>query len=259
MENLPSKQCETISIRSMIQAGVKIRDLKNDNPVREALIYAYALVGLKPDKYPTGIERDLLHNFILDTYGGMVADEIKEAFRMAVAGKFEGVDTICYQTFSPEYLGRIMSAYWKFRTLELRKSQKKIEKDAPEMPLLRWFELQLFEPYEQMLKGAPYKWSRLQAWLLFDELKKIGAPITGDAQRKLELINQAKLETPREMPKTLYEKKESDEDWKKRYMKTAKSIAFRDRIMEHAMNETNIRELLTKKINDYELSQHNKS
>ena len=51
-------------IKKAISQEVKIRDLDNDEPIKQVLRYIFALVGLKPDQIPGDIEKAVLLNFI---------------------------------------------------------------------------------------------------------------------------------------------------------------------------------------------------
>lgn len=68
------------------------------------------LIGLRANNWPTDIEKMVLINFIIKNYGGHSVGEIKLAFEMAVAEKFN-VDVNCYENFSVAYFASIMNVY----------------------------------------------------------------------------------------------------------------------------------------------------
>lgn len=68
---------------------------------------------------PTQEEFDFLKIFILRNYPGHTVDEIRLAFDLAIAGKLD-VDAKCYENFSCEYFGRIMTAYRKWASNEAK-------------------------------------------------------------------------------------------------------------------------------------------
>lgn len=111
---------EDQELRTLISGALKIRHLKNSIPITQGLAYCFKLTGLKT--LPSDLERQVLIDFIVSSYGGMVAEEIKNAFKMACSGKFE-VETNHYQNFSAEYLGRIMKAYNEWRAKKLGYAQ----------------------------------------------------------------------------------------------------------------------------------------
>lgn len=72
---------------------------------------------------PTQEEFDFLKIFILRNYPGHTVDEIRLAFDLAIAGKLD-VDAKCYENFSCEYFGRIMTAYRKWASNEAKNLPK---------------------------------------------------------------------------------------------------------------------------------------
>lgn len=244
-----NKQQETISLSKLIQENTKIRELIEYSKLREALVYAYALIGLDEKYYPVGLKDEVLIDFIKGAYGGIVCQEIKIAFKMAVQHKFEEVEINCFQNFSPEYFGRIMKAYYSWRTAKLKEeSNLKITYTQPEIDNRNFYEKTLFEPYEKMLSGSPYPFSRLDGIIFFDDFYKMKMPIVYDDEQKKEYLSQARLLTPRAQPKSLYEKKESDSDHEKRIIRTAKSLAFKDWICAKSLEKFDLRILILPKL-----------
>jgi hypothetical protein len=98
------------------------------------LLYVYTLIGLRGENYPKGLDKDFLHTYILENYGGHTGAEIRLAFTMAIQGKLdlEEKDITCYENFSTLYFSRIMSAYrgWAAEAV------KHLPKKAEEMPAL---------------------------------------------------------------------------------------------------------------------------
>jgi len=111
-ENL--KPCVSSYDGELSQALQSVSISKSDNEyLSKNLKYAMFIVGIRESGMPTQIEFDFLKNFIRKNYGGNRVDEIKIAFDMAIAGKLDlGKDGAkCYENFSCEYFGRIMTAY----------------------------------------------------------------------------------------------------------------------------------------------------
>lgn len=241
-------QSEATSLRKIIDSGVKLRDLKNDNPIREALLTAYVQVGLKPENYPKeGIERDMLHNFVINTYGDITAQEIKIAFTRAVAHKFDGLDPVCYhQNFTCEYFGRIMSAYYKWRTTELRKPQVNADEPIQDMDDKQWFNTMLIEPYQEMLKGGVYPWTIFQEVIIFTRLWEIGFRFVFTQQESDELEIEAKKITPKPKGLMTIDKKR---DFQKEVERIKKALCFRKKIQEKAIKEFDLRTHVMNRLN----------
>lgn len=100
--------------------------VSNEDIIKQALRYSMLLVGLRGSNLPTEEEKFVLTNFVKSNFGNNTCEEIKLAFEMAVAGKLN-VDAKCYENFSCEYFGRIMSAYQEYARQEIKNLPKLIE------------------------------------------------------------------------------------------------------------------------------------
>ncbi len=107
------------------QVGHTLR-LIEDNVLKQALRYSMLLVGLRGSNLPTEEEKLVLTNFVKSNFGNNTCEEIKLAFEMAVAQKFN-IDAKCYENFSCEYFGRIMNAYNEYSKEEIKNLPKPIE------------------------------------------------------------------------------------------------------------------------------------
>lgn len=87
--------------------------------LKNALVYVYVLTGLRAQNYPAGEEKEMLHRFVVQHYGGHSADEIKLAFELAITLQLD-VDANCYENFSIAYFCRIMEAYRVWTREQLR-------------------------------------------------------------------------------------------------------------------------------------------
>jgi hypothetical protein len=84
----------------------------SDEEVKKPIRYAMALVGLPAHKAPSDIEKAIHLKWIRENYPDFTPEEIKYAFEKAMARKFgPEVNVSCYENFSCEYIGRILSAY----------------------------------------------------------------------------------------------------------------------------------------------------
>lgn len=113
---------------ALARTDVKIAECDNDSMVK-ALRYCMMLVGLREANIPSQLEFQFLKDFIWRHYPGHTVDELKLAFDMAVAGKLElGNDGAkCFENFSCEYVGRILSAYRQWAG----KVAKRMDKQPP--------------------------------------------------------------------------------------------------------------------------------
>jgi|SRR3990167_235469 len=103
-----------------------------------------------------------------------------------------------------------------------------------------WITKCLIEPYEKMLDDGIYPYSFLDGWLFFDALYKMKLPIIYDENQRKEYIYEAG---------TLIEiGKDSDELCKKRIIKHAKHLAFKDWVCTKALEKYDIRSLISPKL-----------
>ena len=107
------------------QSAITLR-VRNEEDIKQALRYSMLLVGLRGSNLPTEEEKFVLTNFVKSNFGNNTCEEIKLAFEMAVAQKFN-IDSKCYENFSCEYFGRIMNAYNDYVKEEIKNLPKSIE------------------------------------------------------------------------------------------------------------------------------------
>lgn len=238
--NLPQRTKSENTLIGKLKQYPKIRELKNDMPIKQALVYCYNLIGLK--EYPSQIEDQLLNNFIRQQYPELIAEEIKDAFDMAISRKIE-VDVNCYGKFSPEYLGRIMSAYKQWRQREMTKPdhRPRHEKYKDEQDYL---EKELFAPYQRMRQGEVVHFSPYQEWRLFNYLHNKGIIHVEDPEAWREkafddLIRERRKDR-KKGSSIRYRPEEGSIDYR------ARQLYFRQWIQEKAFEEANMREILKK-------------
>lgn len=90
--------------------SISIRDLSDDEPIRQSLRYIFTLIGLKPEYFPTDLQKAVLIDFIKTELKQYSAEELTLAFRLAATKKID-VDITHYQNFSAVYLADVMNAY----------------------------------------------------------------------------------------------------------------------------------------------------
>jgi hypothetical protein len=126
----------------------------NTRPIKEALAYAYKMTDLKKDKWPTGLDDQILIDFIIGAYGGLCSEEIKYAFKLGCKGDLE-IDMNHFQAFTPIYIGKVLKAYSSLRSKQLARTQSKQLTDFSEEQIDRkqYYEEYLFMKYDALLKG----------------------------------------------------------------------------------------------------------
>ena len=121
-------------IKDSIRNLEKIRHLDNEEPIKQALRYIFALIGLKADQIPGDVEKIVLINFIKDNYQNNCPSELKIAFELAIKGEFEA-DLNHYGSFSALYLSKIFNNYLDYRrniVLEMQREEEEIQKKKRE-------------------------------------------------------------------------------------------------------------------------------
>jgi hypothetical protein len=100
-----------------------------EEEMKQALRYIYMLVGLRAINYPDGLEKQLLHAYIFEDYGGHTPAELRLAFKMAIQNKLSlrPEDVICYENFSIAYFTRIMEAYREWAREQVKQLPDSIE------------------------------------------------------------------------------------------------------------------------------------
>jgi len=253
-DNKEISKCGITSIADAIQTQNKVRNL-DETQIRIALVNIYKIIGLR--NFPTPTEDSVLMSLIRDKYSGYTTDEFVLAFTMAVSRELsEDLNIDHYQMFSPEYFGRIMSAYRAHRTETLKKlNQQKSEYVQPTTTQSEYYTKVLIEPFEKFIETGTYPYSHLDGWMLYDRLYKI-------MKVPEEKRNEYKEMAIKMMPdkrRTAFERPESPEEIQRKVVKIAKHLAFKDWITQKAKEKFNLREFINQKINQYEISQLNQS
>lgn len=140
----------------------------------------FILVGIRANNLPSPEETQILTGFIFKKFAQFTLQEIQIAFEKAVAGELSIDDVSCYENFTPEYFGRIMSAYKKWASQTFNENQMYVIKPQTENLLslpADWKELVELN-YQQFLTGK-YNID-LWPWQMYDECVK-GEYIDNDA------------------------------------------------------------------------------
>jgi hypothetical protein len=106
----------------------------NESELKPVMLYIYALIGLRGENYPKGLDKDFIHTYIRENYGGHTAEEIRLAFTMAIQGRLniDPKDVKCYENFNVAYFTSIMEAYREWAREEIKKIPEKKEVVKPE-------------------------------------------------------------------------------------------------------------------------------
>jgi len=175
------------------QIGHTLR-VSNEDTIKQALRYSMLLVGLRGSNLPTEEEKFVLTNFVKSNFGNNTCEEIKLAFEMAVAGKLN-IDSKCYENFSCEYFGRIMSAYLEYSRQEIKNLPKPIEpvKEKPSEKELKKQAIDTANEYANQIRFCEKndkKFTFIAGGLsiLFDYLEQFKIP-TISKEERIELWN----------------------------------------------------------------------
>lgn len=125
------------------------------------------LVGIRAVNIPNAEETAILLQFIYKKFAGLTLMEIQLAFEKAVAGELD-CDAKCYENFSPEYFGRIMTAYKEWASRKWNENQMHVVKPEQKQISMQadWKELcELY--YQDYLKGE-FK-INIMPYQLYDE------------------------------------------------------------------------------------------
>lgn len=113
----PAQQGTNIckALHNTFSEAIKGEKINKSAPedISSALRYSMMLVGIRAANGPTQVEFDFIKIYLVKNFGRHTPDEIRLAFDLAVSNKLELGDSgaKCYENFSCEYVGRIMSAY----------------------------------------------------------------------------------------------------------------------------------------------------
>ena len=151
---------------------------QSEEDLKQVLRYVMILVGLRGNNLPTDEEKLVLISFIKSNFANQTIAEIKLAFEMAVAAKFQ-VDVKTYENFSCEYFARILNAYLNFARTETRSIAKQEEaaKPKPCDSVLKAQSIETANMYAQEIckaqkAKAEFKWIAGGLHILYDYLEE---------------------------------------------------------------------------------------
>lgn len=110
--------------------GKRIEECTEEE-IKPKLLLIYSMVGLRSHHYPTGQEKQDLHDYLRLKYAKKTLSELVLAFDLAINNELElkPDDVKVYDQFTISYLAQIMGAYKKW----LYDQSKLVKKDYPKM------------------------------------------------------------------------------------------------------------------------------
>lgn len=225
-----------LSIREL-SAGVKIREMSDLAPLKMALAHCFKLVGL--NEIPNSTEVNVLIDFIIESYGGLCAQEMTHAFKLGCSKRFD-CDMTHYQNFSAEYLGRVLKAYSEYRAKELSRTQSKQLTDFTEEQIDRkqYYELNLFMKFDA-LSDQKYIFTDSDEVLLYRNLTQGLNIQIATVKQKFDSMQIAEELEPKKF-------RESQDDRMKRVKSRAKRICFQNWIQRMADEGVDLRTEINK-------------
>lgn len=175
-------------------------------PIKQSLRYIFALIGLKAENLPSELQKAVLLDFIQSDLKQYTPEELKLAFRMAIAGELS-IDVTHYQNFNALYLSAVMNAYQEQRgktLLEYQRQQKALEPPVEKTPeeIKKAFWDYVFtcivEPFEKFTHGGPQV-QILFVEHMFDVLEKQLGVLTISNAEKMKILERAREYTKNEI------------------------------------------------------------
>ncbi len=163
-----------------------IRELTDDEPIRQSLRYVFALIGLKAENLPTDIQKMVLLEFIQTELKTFTPAEIKLAFKMAVAGELN-VELSHFQNFNAMYLANVMNAYKEKRGAALIEMNNKLKALEPKKEPTEAERIASFWDYVENYIGP--RWDQFVKTKRIDWVHVFGSDHLFLTLEKLELIN----------------------------------------------------------------------
>ena len=194
MENKITKlQSQIGGIETQILQAAKnwpqIRTETGQNSIKNALRYVMTLTGLKSENLPSEFETEILIDFLKTNFGKITCEEIRLAFKMALAGSIE-VETNHFQNFCAPYIAKILNAYLaKQKPILFDADQtipEKIEPSESDKKKIFWnfVEICVLPVWDEHQSGA-INWSKHDAGIIYDALQKMDFSLTPDEKKQI--------------------------------------------------------------------------
>jgi hypothetical protein len=189
-------QFRSFNGREIVEASkdTQIRNLTDQESIKMSLRYIFTLVGLKVENLPSELQKMVLMEFIESEFGWMTPEEMKLAFRMAVAGKLD-VEVNHFQNFSPVYFATIANAYREKRGAALTEYNSKIHEmttkpdpsdDEKKMIFWGFVDECLLKRWDIFANGASLNWQTVAGIEhVFRTMEQLGFILNVDDKNKI--------------------------------------------------------------------------
>lgn len=199
--------------REIVEASkdTQIRNLTDQESIKMSLRYIFTLVGLRSENLPSELQKMVLVEFIESEFAWITPEEMKLAFRMAVAGQLD-VEVNHYQNFSSVYFATIANAYREKRGAAIVEfNQKMLDMTTKPIPsddekkLLFWAFVEecLLKRWDQFAAGKPIHWQSVSGIEhVFRTMEQLGFVLDNEDKTqivevaKIQITNQIKSEKP---------------------------------------------------------------
>jgi hypothetical protein len=181
--------------------GIWIKNLQDDEPIRQAFRYIFTLIGLKAENIPSELQKVVLLNYVKSELGHFTPEELCLAFRLAVSKRLD-VEIQHYQNFNAIYLSEVMESFRiqkQNAVSEYRRQLKSIEMKnenevSPETKLRLFWEFVdqvIVEIWDQFQKSGQIKFSHYRIATIFDTLENQLCVLVLTRDQKLEIKKRA--------------------------------------------------------------------
>ena len=224
----------------------KIRQLVKTQPeqLQKTINYLYVLLNVKAENRLSELEESVLNGSIVSSFNGYSLNEIKHAFRLALAGT---LPVKLYNKLDSIILSQVMNAYKNFKTNKLKtelngawKSKKPttLEIQEIEKEFIESVIVPLWEQYEMNEKWTVNK----SHWLIYDLLNKKGlANLSSEVKKGCMRLAEVFIAEEKKMKFTHpFSKVTPPESDLEACKKVAKSFALKQLFFELKLSETNL-------------------
>ena len=172
------KPAPPASLELAYNSDIKIREVAKRTPklIIEMINYLYVLLNVKSGNRLTKLEESVLNGVILTSFSGYSINEIKHAFRLALAGT---IQVKLYNKLDSIALSAVMKAYKDYKNNKLKqelngswetKKPTNTEREAIEKEFIESVVVPLWENYDMSKE-----WKVSQShWLIYDLFNKKG-------------------------------------------------------------------------------------
>jgi hypothetical protein len=180
-----------------------IRELSDDEPIRQSLRYIFTLIGLRPEHFPSEIQKVVLIDFIKTELKNFSAEELALSFRLAATKKID-VDITHYQNFSAVYLADVLHAFKKsqqsamneynqqlIKLNQMNKSEELTSEDKQRM-FWEYVEKCLFDVWDNYIITGKINFKHYSIKQMFDVLENQLCILVLTADKKMEILEHAK-------------------------------------------------------------------